>query len=89
MRGKIEVMDDIGSQAFARKLEQYFSIFIPQIQVKSQNQIVGKVCVFCKKQFLRGGIATQLEPSKKELHRSNFEELAFWLIEVIEAAAFE
>ena len=51
--------------------------------------MVGKVCVFCKKQFLRGGIATQLEPSKKELHRSNFEELAFWLIEVIEAAAFE
>ena len=31
----------------------------------------------------------QLELSKKELHHSHFEELTFWLIEFIEAAAFE
>ena len=34
-------------------------------------------------------MATHPKSSKKELHRSHFEEFAFWLIEVIEAAAFE
>ena len=34
-------------------------------------------------------MVTQPETSKNELHRSYFEELAFLLIEFIEAAAFE
>ena len=39
--------------------------------------------VFFTKNIFRGGKATQTEPSMKELHRSHFEELAFWQIEVI------
>ena len=33
--------------------------------------------VFFAKKIIRGGKATQTEPSKKELHRSHFEELTF------------
>ena len=37
--------------------------------------------------FFRGGMVAQPEPSKSELHCSRFDELAFWLTEVIETVA--
>ena len=40
------------------------------------------VCIFYKNIF-RGGKATQPEPPKIEHYHSRFEDLAFWLIEVI------
>ena len=46
MSSKFEVMDDACSQTFARKLVQYFSIFVPKIQAKSQNQMAVKACIF-------------------------------------------
>ena len=83
----MEVMDYICSQTFASKLEQYLSIFVPQIQAKFQNQMAVNVCIFCEKLFLIGGAATQVERSEKQLQHSHFEQLAFWLIEATEAAA--
>ena len=51
MFGKIEDMDDTCSQTFARKLEQYFSVFVPKMQEKFQNQMAVKECIFYKKHF--------------------------------------
>ena len=52
MCSKTEVMDDTCSQTFTRKLEQYFSIFVPKIQAKFQNQMAVKACIFLQKTFL-------------------------------------
>ena len=79
IRGKIEVMNDRCSQTFARKLEQYLSIYCCSqnpSKISKSNGCEG-MYYLQKKKFLRGGIAMQPEPSKKELHRSHFEELAF------------
>ena len=72
MWGKIEVMDDIWSQRFARKLEQYFSIFVSQIQAKSQNQMAVKECIFWKNYF-----SEEVEPRNLNLLRKSFTAIIF------------
>ena len=52
MCGKIEFMDDTCSQIFTQKLEDYFSIFVPKIQAKFQNQMTVKAGIFYKKIYL-------------------------------------
>ena len=52
MCGKIEFMDDACSQIFTQKLEDYFSIFVPKIQAKFQNQMTVKAGIFYKKIYL-------------------------------------
>ena len=72
-------MDDACSQMFARKLERYFSIFVPKIQAKFQkyqNKWLSRRVIFAKKKNRKGGMATLPKPSKKELRRSHFEEFA-------------
>ena len=49
MCGKIEFMDDTCSQTSTQKLEDYFSIFVPKIQAKFQNQMAVKAGIFYKK----------------------------------------
>ena len=71
MSSKFEVMDDACSQTFAPKLVQYFSIFVPKIQAKSQNQMAVKACIFLP--------PPPPPPPKKKINR--FLEIWFiWLI---------
>ena len=79
------------TDVFRHLSESWSSILVFLFPKSKQNlKMALTACIFYKKKtYLRGSMATHPKSSKRELHHSHFEEFAFWLIEVIEAAAFE
>ena len=68
---------------------QYFFSPKPKQNVKSNGFEDGYFLPKRKTTFLRESMTTYPKSSKKELYYNGSEEFSFWIIEVIEAAAFK
>ena len=84
-------MDDACSQTFARKLERYFSIFVPKIQAKFQkyqNKWLSRRVIFAQKKIVK-----EVWPHSLNFLRKSFATVILRnlrrLTQVTEAAAFE